>query len=330
MRGFVITELTGPGAGRLRDDVPEPEGAHPWSDGERLLVDVRAAGVAYPDVLQTRGEYQHATAPPYVPGGEVAGVVLEAPEGSRFAPGDRVAGLTVWGALAERALGLPKYTVKLPETMSWADGAATWLNYSTAWFSLRRVEFAKGEAVLVHGAAGGVGTATLQLVRAYGGVGIGVVSSEEKARVALDAGAHHVVFGTAHDWVKQVQGLTGGFGVQVVVDPVGGDRFVDSLRSLDVGGRLAVVGFAGGGVPTVKVNRLLLRDLSVVGVALDPYARRHPAVVGQLQEALETAMTNGTVKPIVGHRLGLADGALALNLIDQRKALGKVVVDIGD
>lgn len=330
MRGFVITELTGPAGGRMSEDVPEPVGAHPWSDDERLLIEVKAAGVAYPDVLQSRGEYQHATAPPYVPGGEVAGVVLEAPDGSRFAPGDRVAALTVWGALAERALGLPNYTVRLPDSMSWAEGAACWLNYSTAWFSLRRVGFEKGESVLVHGAAGGVGTATLQLVRAYGGIGIGVVSSEEKARVAIDAGAQEVVFSGAADWVQQVKDRTDGHGVQVVVDPVGGDRFTDSLRSLDVGGRLAVVGFAGGGIPTVKVNRLLLRDLSVVGVALDPYARRHPAIIGQLRDELESALASGIIKPIIGHRLSLADSRQSLELIDQRKSLGKVVVDVAE
>ena len=327
MRGFVIEELTGPDAGRVRDDVPEPEGAHPWSTGGRLLVEVAAAGVAFPDVLQSRGEYQHGTPPPYVSGGEVAGTVLEASPGSRFAPGDRIAGLSVWGAMAERALVLPQFAVALPSTMSWTDGAALWLNYATAWFSLRRVDFAGGETVLVHGAAGGVGTATLQLVRALGGRPIAVVSSDVKEQVALHCGAD-IVLRSEPGWVDRLREVTDGLGVDIVIDPVGGDRFTNSLRALDVGGRLAVVGFAAGEIPTVKVNRLLLRDLSVVGVALDPWSRRYPAVVDELADALGSLMDGGAIRPVVGRVLPLADGAEALRIIDRREATGKVVVDV--
>ncbi|MFD4972863.1 NADPH:quinone oxidoreductase family protein [Streptomyces sp. NPDC058424] len=326
MRAFVIKELTGPGGGVVAD-VPEPAGAHPWADGRRLLIEVHAAGVSFPDLLQTRGEYQHGAPPPYAAGGEVAGVVLEAPEGSGLVPGDRVAGLTIWGAMAERALALPQYTVKLPATMSWAEGAALHLNYATAWFSLHRVRFQEGETVLVHGASGGVGTATLQLVRALGGRSIAVVSSDDKERMALQAGADEVVRSTA-DWVDRVRDLTGGRGVEVVIDPVGGDRFTDSLRSLDVGGRLAVVGFADGGIPTVKVNRLLLRDLSVVGVALAPYAERYPAITRTLNDTLERMAADGRIKPLVGRCLPLEQGAEALRLIERREALGKVVVEV--
>lgn len=329
MRGFVITELTGPAAGRLSEDVLEPAGAHPWADGDRLLIDVRAAGVAYPDLLQSRGEYQHGTPPPYVSGGEAAGVVLEAPADSRFQVGDRVAGLTVWGALAERALGLPRFTIKLPSTTSYLAGAAVYLNYSTAWFSLYRVGFTPGETVLVHGAAGGVGTATLQLIRARGGRGIAVVSSAEKGQVARAAGAEEVVY-SSEPWVSGVQELTGGRGVDIVIDPVGGDRFTDSLRALDIGGRLAVVGFAGGSIPTVKVNRLLLRDLQVVGVALEPWSRRHPEITDLLADALETGLATGVIRPVIGSLLGLDQAAQALELIDGRAALGKVVVDVRD
>jgi NADPH:quinone reductase len=329
MRGFTITALTGPGAGRVSDDVPEPVGAHPWSDGERLLIEVRAAGVAYPDVLQSRGEYQHGTAPPYVSGGEVAGLVLEAPPGSRFAAGDRVAGLTVWGAMAERVLGLPQYTVKIPDGMSYVDGAAVYLNYATAWFALYRLGFAEGETALVHGAAGGVGTATLQMLRAKGGRSIAVVSTEHKAQVAHDSGANSVVFSTG-SWLDEVRELTNGCGVDIVIDPVGGDRFTDSLRSLDVGGRLAVVGFAGGSIPTVKVNRLLLRDLSVVGVALEAWARRQPEFMSTLAAALEAHLAAGDIKPVVGDVVSLDEGGRALHLIEGRAALGKVVVDVND
>lgn len=326
MRGFVIESLTGPDGGRLRDDVREPQGAHP-SGGARLLVEVHAAGVAFPDVLQARGRYQHATPPPYVAGGEAAGIVLEAPDGGRFAPGDRVAGLTGWGALADRALAIPQFTVLLPDAVSWVDGAAVWLNYATAWFTLRRVGFATGESVLVHGAAGGVGTACLQLVAAGGGRGIAVVSSAEKERAARACGAAEVVRSDTA-WVETVRGCTDGLGVDIVIDPVGGDRFTDSLRALDVGGRLAVVGFAAGSIPEVKVNRLLLRDLSVVGVALDPWSRRYPELAGQIATALEGGMADGSIRPFVGHVLPLERAAEALALIEQRTAVGKVVVEI--
>lgn len=326
MRAFVINELSGPGAGAITE-IPEPAGAHPWTGGQRLLVDVHAAGVSFLDLLQTRGMYQHAQPVPYVAGGEVAGVVREAPPGSRFAPGDRVAGLTVFGALAEHALALPDYTVKLPSDVDYAAGAALYLNYATAWFSLYRTGFESQDAVLVHGASGGVGTATLQLVRARGGVPIAVVSSEEKGQAAREAGAEHVLL-SGEPWAQQARELTGGRGVQVVVDPVGGDRSTDSLRSLDVGGRLAVVGFAAGEIPAVKLNRLLLRDLSVVGVALEPYARRYPEALRAVTAEVEDMAARGLIRPLIGHRLPLERAAEALALIDRREARGKVVVDV--
>ena len=326
MRAFVITELTGPGAGQVRD-VPEPCGAHQWAEGERLLIDVHATGISFPDLLQSRGQYQHAEPPPYVAGGEVAGVVLEAPVGSRFLPGDRVASLTLWGGLAERALGQPRYTVRLPDSMSFVEGAALELNYATAWFSLYRVGAKAGDTILVHGAAGGVGTATTQVARALGATPIAVVSSDDKEQVARQAGADLVVRLRA-GWVDEVKALTHGRGVDVVVDPVGGDRFVDSLRSLDIGGRLAVVGFAAGSIPQVKVNRLLLRDLSVVGVALAPYVERHPEISDELSTALERLSVEASIKPVIGHVLPFSAAAEAISLLERREALGKVVVQV--
>ncbi|MBC2642133.1 MULTISPECIES: NADPH:quinone oxidoreductase family protein [unclassified Rhodococcus (in: high G+C Gram-positive bacteria)] len=326
MRAFVLDDTTGPGTGRV-GNLPEPVAAHPWADGRRLLIDVHAAGVSFPDLLQSRGEYQHATPPPYAPGGEVAGIVLEAPEGSRFGPGDRVASLTLWGGMAERALGLEQYTARLPDTMSFTDGAAIVLNYSTAWFSLYRTGFRSGDTVLVHGAAGGVGTATVQVASALGGTVIGVVSTDAKEEVARGAGAQSVVRSDG-DWLSRVKELTNGLGVQIVVDPVGGDRFTDSLRALDVGGRLAVVGFTSGEIPTVKVNRLLLRDLGVVGVALAPYVSRFPEVAERMTREIEELLSRDAIRPVVGHVLPLEDGGRALRLLDDRQATGKVVVTV--
>lgn len=326
MRAFVISELTGPAAGGLQD-IPEPAGAHGWADGQRLLIDVHATGVSFPDLLQSRGEYQHSQPPPYVAGGEVAGIVLEAPPGSRFAPGDRVASLTLWGGLAERALGQPLYTLRLPDSMSFIDGAALELNYATAWFALYRVGLRPGEIVLVHGGGGGVGTATIQVAHALGATTIAVVSDDGKERAARKAGAH-LVIRPEPGWVGEVKALTDGRGVDVVIDPVGGERFVDSLRSLDVGGRLAVIGFAGGAIPEVRANRLLLRDLSVVGVALAPYVERHPEISDRLASALEDLTVTGAIRPVIGHVLPLDRAAEALALIERREALGKVVVQV--
>lgn len=326
MRGLVVPETTGPTAVLFADDLPEPEGAHPWAEGERLLVDVRAAAVSFPDVLQSRGAYQHGVPPPYVTGGEYAGVVLEAPVGSRFRPGDRVAGLSVWGAATERVLGIPRYTVRIPDAMPWVEAAAFFLNYATAWFALDRAGFRDGQSVLVHGAAGGVGTATLDLLRGRAKPAVAVVSSAEKAELARACGAD-VVLRTDEPWSQRTRELTE-HGVDVVVDPVGGDRFTDSLRALDVGGRLMVVGFAAGSIPEVKANRLLLRNLSIVGVALDPWVKRFAGYIPEFIGGLEAAAAEGRVSPHVGHRLSLVHAADALGILDRREAHGKVVIDV--
>lgn len=176
----------------------------------------------------------------------------------------------------------------------------------------------------MQGASGGVGTATVQVVTALGGRAIAVVSSALKERTARAAGATEVVRCDV-PWLERVRQLTDGRGVEVVVDPVGGDRFLDSLRCLDVGGRLAVVGFAAATMPTVRVNRLLLRDLSVVGVALEPYVRRHPDIAGELARALTRLAADPRISPVVGHRLPLEDAGWALELIESRRASGKVV-----
>lgn len=328
MRAAVIEQLTGPDGLRVRD-FPEPEGAHPRADGRRLLIEVHAASVSFPDLLQSRGGYQISTAPPFVSGGEVAGVVLEAPEDSGFAPGDRVAGMTIWGAMAERALALPQYTVKLPETMDFTHGAALWLNSATAWFAVRRAGVQPGETVLVQGAAGGVGTAALQVLKDAGARSIAVVSSDEKERVAREMGADEVVRSTG-PWLEEVRALTEGRGVEVVLDPVGGDRFTDSLRALDVAGRLIVIGFAGGSIPTVKVNRLLLRNLTVTGIGLDPMDRRFPGTIRQVSDAIVALAERGVLVPRIGARLPLEQGAEALRILDRREAVGNIVVDVRD
>lgn len=327
MRAVVVDKLTGPDAASL-SVVPEPVGAHAGaSDGGRLLVEVHCAGVSFPDLLQSRGEYQLATAPPYVAGGEIAGIVRDADPATGFAVGQRVAGLVHYGGMAEWALAMPQYTVRLPEDMSFAQGAALYLNYATAWFAIRRAQVAAGEVVLVQGAAGGVGTAALDVLRSVGARTIAVVSSDDKERAARTMGAEHVVRSTG-PWLEEVRELTDGHGVNVVLDPVGGDRFTDSLRALDLCGRLVVIGFTGRSIPTVKVNRLLLRNLSLIGIGMEPLDRRFPGSIRKISGEVEELAATGDIAPLIGVRLPLERGPEALRLLDRREAIGKIVVDV--
>jgi NADPH:quinone reductase len=325
MRAVQITDLTGPESALQEADLPEPEASHPLTPGSGVVIDVHAAGVSFPEVLQTRGEYQIQPDLPFVPGSEVGGIVRSAPEGSGLAEGDRVAGCCMLGAWAEVAVAPDFLTFKLSDELDFAQGAGLILNYHTAYFSLKhRGRLSEGETVLVHGAAGGIGTAALQLVRAYGARSIAVVSSEEKAAVAKAAGAEDVVM--AAGFREQVAALTGGAGVDMVVDPVGGDRFTDSLRSLATGGRLLVIGFAGGEIPTVKVNRLLLNNIGVVGVGWGAYVGKHPEYPRYQWQELLPLLEAGQLVPPIGTAYPLADAALALADMEERRAKARSVL----
>ncbi|MTD12459.1 zinc-binding dehydrogenase [Nakamurella sp. YIM 132087] len=328
MRAVLVEELTGPETVRLTD-LPEPLGAHPRAVGERLLVEVHAVGLSFIDPLQTRGLYQNGVPVPYVAGSEVAGVVLEAPSGSRFATGDRVGGIVWHGGLAERTLALPEYTVKLPDSLTFEQGASLYMNYSTAWYAYHRAAAQPGEIVLVQGAAGGVGTAALDLADVFGVTAIAVVSSDEKAAVAKASGAHEVVRSDG-PWLQDVKDLTGGRGVHVVIDPVGGDRFTDSLRSLRQGGRLVVVGFTGGSIPTVKVNRLLHRNLTVTGITMDNMETEYPGTLRTVSDAVEGLAAAGRISPRVGRVFPFDEAGAAMRSLEERAATGKVVVRVRD
>jgi NADPH2:quinone reductase len=327
MRALQITELTGPDTALKIVDVPEPPAEHPMTPGSGVLVDVHVAGVSFPEVLQTRGEYQVKPPLPFVPGSEVGGVVRSAPADSGLAAGDRVAAFCMLGGFAEVAVAPAFLTFKLPDALDFAQGASLILNYHTAYFALKlRGRLAEGETVLVHGAAGGVGTAALQVAKGLGARTIGVVSSDEKEAVAREAGADEVVRSDGA-WKDEVKELSGG-GVHLVLDPVGGDRFTDSLRSLRQGGRIVVVGFTGGSIPEVKVNRLLLNNTEVIGAGWGAYIMSKPEVNRQIGAALDELIADGFVSPIVGGRYPLDRAADALKVIDGRGALGKVVLDV--
>jgi len=328
VRAVQIVELTGPRTALRLVDLPEPEPSHMLSPGSGVVVDVRAAGVSFPEVLQTRGEYQLKPPLPFVPGSEVAGVVRSAPAGGAVQEGDRVAAFCALGGLAEGAVAPDFLTFPLPDALDFAQGAGLILNYHTALFALKlRGRLREGETVLVHGAAGGVGTAALQVAKGLGARTIAVVSTDDKERVARSAGADEVVRSDA-PWKDQVKELSGD-GVDIVLDPVGGDRFLDSLRSLREGGRLVVVGFTGGSIPEVRVNRLLLGNTEVVGAGWGAYVMAKPELCREIGAELARLIDDGIVRPVVGARFALEEAADALELIDLRKATGKVVVELG-
>jgi NADPH2:quinone reductase len=231
------------------------------------------------------------------------------------------------GGFAEVAVSPEFMTFPLPDSLDFAQGAALILNYHTAWFSMViRGRLVEGETVLIHGGAGGVGTASIQVANGVGARAIAVVSSDEKEEVAREAGADEVVRSDG-DWKDEAKELSGG-GVDLVVDPVGGDRFTDSLRSLGEGGRLVVVGFTAGSIPEVKVNRLLLNNTEVIGAGWGAYVLGKPELNREVGAEIAKLIEAGHVRPVVGARFPLADAAEALKLIDGRGATGKVVLEI--
>jgi len=320
MRAVQIVELSGPETGLRLVELPSPQ-----AGADQVLIDVHAAGVAFPEVLQTRGMYQLKPPVPFVPGSEVAGTVVSAPEGAPLRPGDRVAAMCLLGGFAEQAVAPAYLTFPLPDELDFAQGAGLILNYHTAWFSLvTRGRIQAGETVLVHGAAGGVGTATLQVAKGLGARTIAVVSSDDKEKVARDAGADEVLRSDG-PWKDQAKELGG---ADIVVDPVGGDRFTDSLRSLRQLGRLVVVGFTAGEIPTVKVNRLLLNNVEVVGAAWGEFSIRRPDVMAATHAEISRLVMAGFVRPLVGARFPLDEAVDAVRLLDERGATGKVVLDV--
>ena len=322
MRALEIQALTGPD-GVAVVDRPEPD-----DDGRGVIVDVESAGVSFPDLLQSQGLYQIRPDPPFVPGLELAGTVRHAPEGSGFETGERVCAWTT-AALAEVARCRPASVFHLPEQLSFDEGAAFVLNYQTALFCMgHRGALAAGETVLVLGASGGVGTSGIQVAKGLGAARvIGLVSTEPKASIAREAGADDVVL-VSDSWKDDVLELTDGLGVDLVYDPVGGDRFLDGIRSLARFGRLVVVGFAAGTIPEIRVNRLLLRNVSLVGAAWGEAAAEDPGLPRRIHEDLLPMIEEGIIRPPIGAVFDLDDAAEAYRLLAEREAVGKVVVRI--
>jgi NADPH2:quinone reductase len=322
MRAVRVLAPTGPGDVQVAD-VPEPT---PGPDD--VLVEVHRVGVSFPDLLLSKGEYQLKPQPPFTLGVDFAGVVVSGPDG--FEPGQRVAGVGPYGGAAELVASPATFTFPLPDGVTLDEGAALPMNYLTAQFALaERGGLQAGETVLVHGAAGGVGTASIQVAKGYGARTVAVVSTEEKAAVARAAGADEAVL--VDGFKDAVAELTGGKGVDVVVDVVGGSVFTDSLRSLAPQGRLLVVGFAAGqGIPEVKVNRLLLNNVDVRGVGWGAYAMVRPGYMQEQWAALVPMMESGVVRPPIGETYDLDEFGRALLDMEARRTLGKSVVRVRD
>lgn len=325
MRAVQVLTPTGPADVRV-GEVPEPE-----PGPADVLVEVESVGISFPDLLLSKGEYQLRPELPFTLGVDVAGTVVSvgaAADRPDLAPGDRVAGVVPYGGAGERCVVPASAVFALPDTLSYDEGAALPMNYLTALFALEeRGEVRAGQTVLVHGAAGGVGTAALQVARGLGARTIAVVSTEEKAAFARAAGADEAVL--VDGFKDAVKGLTGGRGVDAVLDVVGGDVFTDSLRCLAPFGRLLVVGFAAGqGIPEVRVNRLLLANIDVRGVGWGGYAMVHEPYMREQWARLLPMIESGGVRPPIGATYALEDFGRALADMDARLTLGKSVVHV--
>jgi NADPH:quinone reductase len=322
MRSVQVTSLDGP-AGVAVVEAPEPA----RGEGE-VLVEVRALGVSWPDLLLSRGEYQLKPEPPFQLGVDFAGVVRQAPPEAGFRAGDRVAGCLPYGGGADLVSVHPESVFPLPESLGFDKAAALPMNYLTAQFALEtRAGLRAGETVLVHGAAGGVGTASLQVAKGYGARTIAVVSTQEKADFVTGVGADHAVL--VDGFLGRVKEITDGRGVDVVVDVVGGDLLTDSLRSLAGLGRLLVVGFTGGSIPQVKVNRLLLNNIDVRGVGWGAYAMVRPGFMRRQWDALLPMLESGVVDPPVRTTYPVEEVGRALTDLEDRAVLGKIVLTFG-
>ena len=326
MKALVCHTLTGPQDVRLELQWPEPKPGR----GE-VLVDVKAAALNFPDVLMTRGLYQERPPLPFVPGLEFAGVVAEVGEGvARPRPGERVVGYS-GQAVAEKVVVRQESVMPMPETLDFAEASGISLTYFTSYHALKqRAQLQPGETLLVLGAGGGVGTTAVELGKIMGARVIAAASTPEKLDVARSLGADHLINYTTEDLRERLKEITGGGGVDVVYDPVGGALTEPAVRSLAWKGRFLVVGFAAGEIPKLAINLLLLRGASMVGVFWGAFAKREPQV--QLQNARELweLFEAGKLKPVVGQVFPLEDGASALAALEGRQAKGKVVIRVAD
>ena len=322
MRAVVVDRWMEPSELTVRD-LPEPE----TSPGT-LGVEVRAAGCNFFDILMARGQYQVKPPFPFVPGAELAGVVHTVGDDVRgFKPGDRVLAAVPLGAFAERAAVPARAAMRMPEGMSFEEGAAFPIVYPTSYAGLVfRAGLRRSENLLVHAAAGGVGIAAVQIGKALGARVVATAGGPEKLEIARRAGADVAIDYASGDWVEAVKKATGGRGADVIYDSVGGDVTDGSLRCIAWNGRLLVIGFASGRIPEVKLNRVLLKNISLVGLHWGAHAFNEPARIAETFEALFALLAEGKIRPLVYRTYGLDELPDALAALGSRRSWGKVIV----
>lgn len=322
MRAVRVHELTGPKGLRV-DEVPTPK-----VGAGQVLIDVKAAGVNFPDILITKGQYQFKPATPFSPGGEAAGVVSAVGDGvTTLAVGDRVAATMLYGAFAEQVVVPELAAVKLPDAVSFEVGAATLLTYLTTMHALAdRATLQSGESLLVLGAAGGVGIAAVELGALMGARVIAAASSADKLAFCREHGASDVIDYSSEDLKDRIKALTKGNGVDVVYDPVGGSLAEAALRGTAWQGRYLVIGFASGEIPKLPLNLVLLKGCQVVGVFWGSFAMREPARNRAHAENVFTWVAERKLNPAIDAALPFTEAAEALARIERRQVKGKLVL----
>lgn len=324
MRAWRVPELGEPRNVLKLERLPDPEPA-----ANQLLVRVLGAAANFPDVLMCRGEYQVKPPLPFTPGVELCGEVVDAgSEVTGFAVGDRVIGVSVLpsGSFAELALMDVATTFPAPAALDDAEAASFYIGYQTGWFGLhRRAHLVAGETLLVHAAAGGVGSAAIQLGKAAGATVIGVVGGQKKAQVARTLGADVVVDRRTEDFVDVVKRVTGGRGADVVYDPVGGETYQRSTKCIAFEGRILVIGFAGGQIQSAALNHALVKNYSIAGLHWGLYNAKDPRAVRQCHDELTKLAADGLVKPLVSERLGLDGVADGLQRLADGATVGRIV-----
>lgn len=322
MKAQVINEEVGPGGLSLVEvDDPTP-------GPDQVLVDIKSCGICFPDLLMTQGKYQLRPPLPFTPGTEVAGVVRTAPDGSTVKPGDRVMVASMVGGFAEQVVAHPMQLLPIPDALTFEQASAMGINFQTALFALKlRAQTAPGEIVGVLGSAGGVGIASIQVAKAMGAKVIAIVHRTGAEEMLRAAGADEVVQ-LSEGWGARLKEYAPE-GVDVMIDPVGGDVFDEALRQVAPDGRYVVIGFAAGGIPTVKLNRVLFRNISVTGAAWGEYVRTHPQVPALLHDEL-LEMVDAGMRPPVNVTYELKDLPQALTDLAEGRVLGKAVVRVAD
>lgn len=325
MRAWQVTEWCEPEGMTLADvAVPEPGAG-------QVRIQTRAAALNFFDILEIAGKYQVRPPFPFTPGAEVGGVVdAVGPGGAGLAVGDRVLAMTWLGGFGEFCLAPARMTFPIPDSMSFVEAAAMPIVYQTGYLALTvRGALQPGEWLLVHAAAGGVGSAAVQLGKAMGARVIGTAGSDEKLDFVRAQGADHALSYRDEGWVKRVMEITGS-GTNVIYDPVGGDIFDLSTKCIAPEGRLLVIGFAGGRISSVAANRLLLKSMSAIGVYWGGYIERRPAFVAEAQAALFDMYTRGQIRPAVSKVYRLDEVPQAMRSLAGRQTVGKVVVAMND